>query len=492
MSSANGNGTPKSPLVRNGSQATENGTSGKKIKAVVLTSTGSGSDYSNLKLKDEDYPTVEGVAGKEEFISVRVKAAGLNFAELMQRQGLYRPSNKCPYTPGFEAAGIVEQVGSAVTDFKVDDRVIVFNGSGMWKDVVTVTQKNAIKMPDNMSFEDGASFIVNYLTAYQVLFRMGNLKPNEVVLIHMAAGGVGTAAVQLCKTVPGVVVIGTASSAKHDAIRENGVTHAIDYSTSDYVQEVRKIYPDGVDLVLDPLNGENSIKGFGLLKPFGRIVHFGAASISSESRSLVNAFKAWWKCLTVNALDIMSENKSVSGYHLGYLLPNPVCREIVNTDVKILLDLYEKGVIKIKVDSIYSYAKIGEAMKRMHSRQNIGKILLKPDYEIAPPAAVEQVQIVTTVVSTPTANGSATKNGDLPNIKPLKVNGESTPAAEEVKTEEKKEEKLTNGDHHEEEKKAEDVSEEKTNGETEPVTNEINGKQNVEVVAAQEAEPTSA
>lgn len=167
----------------------------------------------------------------------------------------------------------------------------------------------------------------------------------------------------------------------------------------------------GVDLVLDPLNGENSIKGFGLLKPFGRIVHFGkhkiiiivvilkthlcvskgAASISSESRSLVNAFKAWWKCLTVNALDIMSENKSVSGYHLGYLLPNPVCREIVNTDVKILLDLYEKGVIKIKVDSIYSYAKIGEAMKRMHSRQNIGKILLKPDYEIAPPAAVEQV-----------------------------------------------------------------------------------------------------
>ena len=98
---------------------------------------------------------------------------------------------------------------------------------------------------------------------------------------------------------------------------------------------------------------------------------------------------------------------------------------------------------------------------------------------------------MTTVVSTPTANGSATKNGDLPNIKPLKVNGESTPAAEEVKTEEKKEENLTNGDHHEEEKKAENVSEEKTNGETEPVNNEINGKHNVEV-AAQEAEPTSA
>lgn len=121
MSSPNGT---KSILTRNGSQATEaNGSAGgKKIKSLVLTSTGSGSDYSNLKLKDEDYPTVDGVAGREEYVVVRVKAAGLNFAELMQRQGLYRPANKCPYTPGFEAAGVVEQVGSGVTGYKVDDR----------------------------------------------------------------------------------------------------------------------------------------------------------------------------------------------------------------------------------------------------------------------------------------------------------------------------------------------------------------------------------
>lgn len=120
----------KAPLIRNGSQvgnATAEQTNGnhaptKKIKSLVLTSTGSGSDYSNLKLKDEDYPALEGVSGREDMVLVRVKAAGLNFAELMQRQGLYRPSNKCPYTPGFEAAGIVEEVGSNVTDIKVDER----------------------------------------------------------------------------------------------------------------------------------------------------------------------------------------------------------------------------------------------------------------------------------------------------------------------------------------------------------------------------------
>lgn len=95
--------------------------------------------------------------------------------------------------------------------------------------------------------------------------------------------------------------------------------------------------------------------------------------------------------MTVNALDIMSENKSVSGYHLGYLLHNPVCRDAMQTDIKILLEFYQKGIIKIKVDSIFSYAKIGEAMKRMHARQNIGKILLKPESEIAPPTSVDHV-----------------------------------------------------------------------------------------------------
>lgn len=120
--------TTKSPLTRNGSQAASDQTNGhattgtKKIKSLVLSSTSGGSDYSNFKLKDEDYPSVEGVAGREEHVVVRVKAAGLNFAELMQRQGLYRPSTKCPYTPGFEAAGIIEEVGPKVTDFKVDDR----------------------------------------------------------------------------------------------------------------------------------------------------------------------------------------------------------------------------------------------------------------------------------------------------------------------------------------------------------------------------------
>ena len=187
----------------------------RKIKSLVLTSTGSISDYSNLQVKDEDYPKIT----KDDDVVVRVKAAGLNFAELMQRQGMYRPSIKTPYTPGFEASGVVEEVSDNISEIKVNDRVIVFNTHNIWKEVVCVPRVNVFKIPDDMSFEDAAGLVVNYITAYHMLFRMGNLRSGDSVLIHMAAGGVGTAATQLCKTISNVTVFGTASAAKHDAIR---------------------------------------------------------------------------------------------------------------------------------------------------------------------------------------------------------------------------------------------------------------------------------
>lgn len=364
----------------------------EKIKSIVLTSTSGSSDFSNLQLKEENYPKIE----KDDQVIVRVKASGLNFAELMQRQGFYKPAPKTPYTPGFEAAGVVEEVGSAVTDLQVNDRVIVYNGSGMWKEVVCLSRSNIIKMPDAMSFEDAAALMVNYLTAYQILFRMVNIRSGDKVLIHMAAGGVGFAATQLCKTIKEVTVIGTASAAKHEAIKQNGVTHCIDYTKDDYVQEVKKLFPLGIDVVLDPLNGDNAIKGYELLKPFGRICHYGAASITSESRSFVNAFKAWWKCLSVTSLDIINQNKSMSGYHLGFLMNNPSCIDEMSTDIINLLELYNKGQIKIQHDSTFAYSKIAEAMKRMHARQNVGKIILKPDSELSEaPRNVEEIKVAT-------------------------------------------------------------------------------------------------
>ncbi|CAF3346903.1 unnamed protein product [Rotaria sp. Silwood1] len=346
------------------------------FSAVELVGAGG---YDKLRLKQVPY-----LAPNPNEVVIHVKFAGLNFADLMRRQGLYSPVPKYPYVPGFEASGIVEEIGSDVSQLAVGDRVVTFAGDGMWADVVTVPSDHCFKMPDEMSFEEGAALLVNYITAYQILFEFGNLRPNKSVLIHMAAGGVGIAAIQLCKTVENVTVFGTASRAKHNIIKEAGCTYPIDYHTQDYVTEIRKISPNGVDIIMDPLNGEDSVRGYNLLKPLGRIIYFGASNVaaSGENRSLLTAFKTWYKCFSTNSLSILSTNKSIAGYHLGYLLKDlENTKDLALNTINELFRLYKEGAIKPQIDSIYPYSKVGEAMQRMHNRLNIGKVLLQPDDE---------------------------------------------------------------------------------------------------------------
>lgn len=413
----------------------------KKMKSVWLTSTGSGSDYANIQLRDEEYPKIE----KDDMVIVKMKAAGLNFMELMQRQGAYKPSQKTPFAMGAEGSGIVEEVSANVTDLKKDDRVIIIT-NGAWKEFVMVPRACVFKMPEEMTFEEGACFFVNYLTAYQVLFRLANIREGDKVLIHMAAGGVGMAATQLCKTIPNVTVFGTASPAKHETIKQWGVDYPIDYTTNDYVEQIKKISPEGVDVVLDPLNGENSIKGYGLLKPLGKIIHYGTASLFGESRSITNMFKTWWKCLSISSLEIFSDNKSVSGYHLGHLLNNPAFFTTIQTDMETLFKLWNEKKIKIQFDQTFGYSKVGDAMKRMHQRLNVGKVILKPDSEMpTPPEPTPEVEAATAsleqvkLTETEKTSTEFKKTEETKTETPVVTKTTETPVI--TKTEEKVEEK---------------------------------------------------
>ncbi|CAF1659581.1 unnamed protein product [Rotaria sp. Silwood1] len=135
---------------------------------------------------------------------------------------------------------------------------------------------------------------------------------------------------------------------------------------------------------MDPLNGEDSVRGYNLLKPLGRIIYFGASNVaaSGENRSLLTAFKTWYKCFSTNSLSILSTNKSIAGYHLGYLLKDlENTKDLALNTINELFRLYKEGAIKPQIDSIYPYSKVGEAMQRMHNRLNIGKVLLQPDDE---------------------------------------------------------------------------------------------------------------
>ncbi len=170
---------------------------------------------------------------------------------------------------------------------------------GAWRENVVVSVDQCFVMPEKMTFQEGAALPVNYLTAFLMLFEFGNLRKGKSVLVHMAAGGVGFAVTQICKTVPDVTLFGTASAHKHDMIKDNGVTHPIDYHTKDYVEEVKKISPTGVDIVLDPLSGTDTTKGYSLLKPLGKIIVFGGANIiKGEKRNLRALVAHWWNITT--------------------------------------------------------------------------------------------------------------------------------------------------------------------------------------------------
>ncbi|XP_032090955.1 synaptic vesicle membrane protein VAT-1 homolog [Thamnophis elegans] len=350
--------------------------SGRPYRALVLTGFGG---YEKVKVQIRQLPQAEPSPGAGQ-VCVQVRACGLNFADLLARQGLYERLPSPPVSPGMEAAGIVLAVGEGVSSPKVGDKVMIMARSGLWQEIVTVQANQSFPMPEGMSFEEAAAFLVNYITAYMVLFDFGNLRPGQSVLVHMAAGGVGTAAVQLCKTMENITIFGTASASKHEALKENGVTHPIDYRAADYVAEVRKICPKGVDVVLDPLGGSDTTKGFHLLKPMGKLVSYGVANLlTGQRKNLMAMAKTWWNQFSINALQLIHLNKAVCGYHLGYLEEEV---EVLAAVVTKLTALYNQGKIKPKVDSVWPFEQVVDAMKQMQEKKNVGKVVLVPE---APP-----------------------------------------------------------------------------------------------------------
>ncbi|XP_026207134.1 synaptic vesicle membrane protein VAT-1 homolog [Anabas testudineus] len=339
-------------------------------RSLVLTGYGG---YDKIKLQVKTHNKLQLKAGE---VLVRVKACGLNFAELLGRQGLYERLPPPPVTMGMEGSGVIEAVGDNVEDRKVGDRVIVLIRCGMWQEVVVVSADQTFLMPEQMSFEEGAAIPVNYISAYMMLFDMANVRPGKSILIHMAAGGVGIAATQLCQTVQDVTVFGTASASKHETIAQGGVTHPIDYRTKDYVEEVRKISPNGVDIVLDPLSGSDTQKGFNLLKPMGTLIVFGAANVvTGQRRNLLAMAKTWYNQFTLNTLKLMQTNKAVGGFHLGHLTD----QQLITKTMEKLMELYKQGKIKPCIDSCYHFEEVADAMRRMHERKNIGKVILLPE-----------------------------------------------------------------------------------------------------------------
>src|SRR5579862_9054230 len=259
-------------------------------------------------------------------VLIRVKAIGVNFADLMQRMGIYPGTPKPPFVPGLEIAGVVEKIapsgkpGEEAATLRAGDAVTAFTNFGAYAEWAAVPASQVHRLPPGMRFEDGAAIPANYLTAYHAMFTMGNLQPGDRILIHGAAGGVGIAAVQLAHT-RGLVIFGTAGPAKQEYLRKIGVDHAIDYEKSDFVEVVKKFSPDGIEMVMDPIGGKSFAQSQACLGPTGRLVVFGfsAAAGADGKRSWMLGLKALLETPKFHPLKMMSENLAVIGVNLGRL-----------------------------------------------------------------------------------------------------------------------------------------------------------------------------
>lgn len=309
-------------------------------------------------------------------VRIRVQAAGINFADLLMRLGLYPGAPKPPFTPGLEASGTIEAVGPGVPARRIGERVLAMMNTGGYAETVVVRTEQAIAIPPEMSFEEAAALPVNYLTAYHALIYMARLRAGERLLIHAAAGGVGLAAIELAKMV-GAEIFGTASAAKHDFLHSRGVAHAIDYRTQDFAAEVERLTAGrGVDVVLDAVGGESFRKSYRVLAAAGRLIVFGLSeAVHGPGRSLLSLFSLL-RTPRFNPMEMMRKNRAVIGVHIGTLgRDNPA---LLLSELTELFRLYGEGRIKPYVGKTFPLAEAAAAHRFVHNRRNIGKVLLLP------------------------------------------------------------------------------------------------------------------
>ncbi|HWX45539.1 MAG TPA: zinc-binding dehydrogenase [Solirubrobacteraceae bacterium] len=303
-------------------------------------------------------------------VRIAVAAAGINFADVMARMGVYPDAPKPPCVVGYEVAGTILELGEGVESLSHGQRVVAGTKFGGYASQVVVPVGDVVPLPDELTFEQGAAIPVNYATAWAGLVGYGALQPGERVLVHSAGGGVGIAATQIAKH-HGAEVYGTASPAKHARILELGVDHALDYTKSGWQQGLPKF-----DLIMDAVGGGSFRRSYNLLRPGGRLVAFGASAVvSGERRNPVSALRTVARMPRFNMIKQMSESKAVIGLNMLSLWKD---RGTLSPWIVPLQELMADGTVKPVVAGAFGFDQAGEAQRMITERRNVGKVVLTP------------------------------------------------------------------------------------------------------------------
>jgi NADPH:quinone reductase-like Zn-dependent oxidoreductase len=332
------------------------------MRAVVITKHG-GPEV--LEVQERPDPALG--AGE---VRVDVAAAGINFADVMARMGLYPDAPKTPCVVGYEVAGTILEVGEGVEGLAPGQRVMAGTRFGGYASQVVVPADAVVPLADRLTFEQGAAIPVNYATAWAALIGYGSLQPGERVLIHSAGGGVGIAATQIAKRA-GAEVFGTASPGKHERCRELGVDRAIDYTRPGWERGIGSF-----DVILDAVAGRSFRTSYRLLRPGGRLVAFGASSlVSGERKDVLAALRTLARMPRFNLIKQMSESKAVIGLNMLTLWKD---RGSLRPWIEPLQAMLDDGTIQPVVAGTFGFEQAGAAQTMIGERRNVGKVVLVP------------------------------------------------------------------------------------------------------------------
>ena len=307
-------------------------------------------------------------------IAVAVRAAGVNFADVFCRLGLYEAAPRIPFTPGFEVAGVVTAIGDGATGFRSGDRVLAVTRFGGYTSRLNVSAALARPLPASWSFEEGAAFPAVFLTAWHGLVTIGRLSAGETVVVQSAAGGVGTAACQIARTL-GARVLGTVGSeAKRETARAAGASEVIVSPTYDVWDEIARM-SSGVDLVFDAVGGRGLRRGFRALRPGGRLVAYGFASMMPKRgrRNWPLLAWRWLRTPRFSPFELTFTNRTAAGFNLVHLFDR---LDLFEESFRRLEDLAARGLVRPWVGAVYPYTRAPEAHELLQSRRSTGKVIL--------------------------------------------------------------------------------------------------------------------
>lgn len=308
-------------------------------------------------------------------VRVDVAFAGVNFADVMVRLGLYPDAPSLPAVVGYEVSGVIGAVGEGVPASRVGERVTAICNFGGYSGQVCVPAAQAFALPDSVSLEAAAALPVNYLTSFIMLRVLCHVNPGERVLVHSAAGGVGHAARQLVRLAGGGVVA-SASPAKHDLLRQEGCLAVFDSRQERFADLVRAATDGrGCDVVLEPRHGRWIMESYRSLSKGGRLILHGFSSATDGGGGPLGALKTLARVpwLQLNPVRLMNDNKALAGVNLGRLWDQ---FDRFDGWMRQLLTWLADGDLDPRIDRIYGCDESGAAHLRLQQRANVGKVLL--------------------------------------------------------------------------------------------------------------------